>query len=128
MMKPPIPVVRRDFQWLISGELKITSEALIVAAQDQALPTRNILAKLYHSTDSPKCRQCGKKDETVSHIVSGCEMLADSDYLNRHNRIASQIQWALCRKYGFDRSEKWWQLRWKQFWKMKLPKSYGTST
>ena len=81
-----------------------------MAAQDQALPTKNIQAKLQtHSADSPKCRQCGKKDETVSHILSGCEMLANSDYLNRHNRIASQIHWALCGKYGFDRSEQWWQ-------------------
>ena len=36
-------------------------------------------------------------------------MLANSDYLNRHNRIASQIQLALCGNYGFDRSEQWWQ-------------------
>ena len=36
-------------------------------------------------------------------------MLTNSDYLNRHNRIASQIHWALCGKYGFDRSEQWWQ-------------------
>ena len=36
-------------------------------------------------------------------------MLANSDYLNRHNRIASQIHWAFCGKYGFDRSEQWWQ-------------------
>ena len=36
-------------------------------------------------------------------------MLANSDHLNCHNRIASQIHWALCGKYGFDRSEQWWQ-------------------
>ena len=32
-----------------------------------------------------------KKDETVAHIVGGCEMLENSDYLDRNNRIASQI-------------------------------------
>jgi len=32
-----------------------------------------------------------KKDETVAHIVGGCEMLENSDYLNSHNRIASQF-------------------------------------
>ena len=32
-----------------------------------------------------------KKDETVTHTVGGCEMLENSDYLNRNNRIASQI-------------------------------------
>ena len=36
----------RNFQGLVNGELKITSEALMVAAQDKGLPTRNIQAKL----------------------------------------------------------------------------------
>ena len=27
------------------------------------------------TTDSPKCRMCGKMDENVSHIVSGCNEL-----------------------------------------------------
>ena len=36
-------------------------------------------------------------------------MLANSDYLNRHNRIASQIYWTLCGKDLLDRSEQWWQ-------------------
>ena len=34
----------------------LTSEALIVTAQDQAIATRNIQAKLYYSADSRKCR------------------------------------------------------------------------
>jgi len=71
----------RNCEWLISGKLKITTEALIVAAQDQALATINIEAKLYHSADSPKCRQRGKKDETVAHIISRCEMLAYNNYI-----------------------------------------------
>ena len=119
----------RNFGWLISGELKITSEALIVAAQDQTLATRNIQAKLFHSADSPKRRQRGKKDKTLAHIISRCEMLANSNYLNCHNQIASQIHRALSGKYGFERLEQWWQHKVDTVnWKMKHPKIYGTST
>ena len=46
-----------NFRWLTGGGLRITSEALIVAAQAQAPATRNILAKIHHTADSPKCRQ-----------------------------------------------------------------------
>ena len=71
----------RNFRWLINGGLKITSEVLIVAAQDQALATRNFQANIYHSAESTKCRHCGTKDETVASIVSGCEVLANNEYL-----------------------------------------------
>ena len=72
-----------------------------------------------------------KKDETVARIVDGCEMLENSDYLNRNNRIASQILvlgslW----KKGMDLKDRNnnGSTRWKQFWKMNFPKFYGTST
>lgn len=85
--------------------------------------------KLFHSADSPKCRQLGKKDKTLAHIISRCEMLANSNYLNCHNQIASQIHRALSGKYGFERLEQWWQHKVDTVnWKMKHPKIYGTST
>ena len=54
--------------------------------KDQALATTNIHAKVYHFADSPKCRKCGKKDETVAHIVSGCETLDDAVCMNKNSR------------------------------------------
>ncbi|CAB3999177.1 Hypothetical predicted protein [Paramuricea clavata] len=56
---------------------------------------------------SPTCRICGLADETVSHIVSECTLLAQKDYKNvRHDKIAAAIHRNLCKKYGFEYAEK----------------------
>ena len=59
--------------------------------------------------DSPNCRLCGDKVENVTHIVSGCKMLAQKEYKRRHDKVCSNLHWSLCRKYGFAVSEKWYQ-------------------
>ena len=33
-----------------------------------------------------KCRLCGQQRETVEHLLPGCKVLANSEYLTRHNR------------------------------------------
>ena len=33
-----------------------------------------------------KCRLCGQQRETVEHLLAGCKVLANSEYLTRHNR------------------------------------------
>ena len=38
-----------------------------MAAQDQPLQTGWVKHYIYRTTDSPKCRMCGKMDENVSH-------------------------------------------------------------
>ena len=32
------------------------------------------------------CRVCHERDETIEHLVAGCMVLANSEYLSRHNR------------------------------------------
>ena len=37
----------------------------------------------YHidrTSESPLCRLCGKRGESVQHLVSGCEKLAQKEY------------------------------------------------
>ena len=33
-----------------------------------------------------RCRVCHGHDETVEHLVAGCTVLSNSEYLTRHNR------------------------------------------
>ena len=33
-----------------------------------------------------RCRVCYKRDETVEHIVAGCKVLANNEYVTRHSR------------------------------------------
>ena len=55
------------------------------------------------------CRLCGEREETISHIVSECKMLASKHYrLWRHDRVATVIHWVLCQRYGFPFEENWY--------------------
>ena len=94
--------------WLRSGRLKKETEGLIVAAQDQVLSTNAIKVKIYNQSGSPMCRLCGVKEETVDHLVSCCEKIAQTDYKGRHDRVATLIHWSLCKQYGFPRCDNWW--------------------
>jgi len=94
--------------WLRSSGLKAETEGFVIAAQDQSLPTRNYQCKILKTDTDSKCRLCHKYDETIDHIVSGCEVLAKNEYLERHNKALSYIHWLLCRKFHIKVEEKWY--------------------
>ena len=52
---------------------------------------------------------CDKKSETISHIVSECEKLAQKKYKRRHSNVARINLWKLCGKYNLKKSEKWYE-------------------
>ena len=104
-------IVRGDgsWDWLKKGYLKKETESTIIAAQDQALCTRNMRKNVFGEEIDPKCRVCGQFDETVAHIVSECPKLAQLEYKKvRHDNVAKMIHWKLCEKWGFQRDEKWY--------------------
>ena len=59
--------------------------------------------------ESPLCRLCGEKGETINHIVSECKMLAQREYKRRHDNIARNIHWELCGELDIDRANKWYK-------------------
>ena len=46
--------------------------------------------------ESPLCRMCRVENETVSHIVSQCKMLAQKEYKKRHDNVGRYIHWKIC--------------------------------
>ena len=90
-------------EWLKKGMLKEETEGMLMAAQDQALGTNAIRIRIDKQNVSPACRMCGKRDETIAHIVAECEKLAQNQYKKwLHDRVGKVIRWELCRKYGFN--------------------------
>ena len=92
--------------WLRSAGLKGETESLIKAAQDQTLNIR------YHQRMIFKKQidgNCGKAQETESHITAGCTVLASTEYLHRHNRVASYVYWVVCLELGFEVPNKWYE-------------------
>ena len=50
-----------NWRWLFKIDLKIVTEVLLCAAQEQAIRTKYVK----HHIDSPLCRLCGKTGESV---------------------------------------------------------------
>lgn len=100
-----------SWQWLKRGSLKRQTESLITAAQDQALGTNYRKAKIEHSRESALCRMCKTKDETVTHIISECSKLAQTDYKARHDKVAGAVHWSIMKAHGLPHTKSWYEHR-----------------
>uniref|UniRef100_H3AKE8 Reverse transcriptase zinc-binding domain-containing protein n=1 Tax=Latimeria chalumnae TaxID=7897 RepID=H3AKE8_LATCH len=76
--------IEQTFRWLTNCHLKGETEALLIAAQDQALNTNSHRVRILHSGTESKCRMCKAEEETMAHIISGCKTLANGSYKERH--------------------------------------------
>ena len=65
-----------SWRWLRNGFLKMETEGLILAAQEQTLRTNSIKYSIDKTSEIPLSRLCGDATETVRQIVSGCKKLA----------------------------------------------------
>ena len=92
--------------WLGKADLKVETETLICAAQEQALRTNYVQFNIDKNGESPLCRMCGKKRESVCHISSECSMLAQKEYKRRHDKLATIIQRNTCGKCKLKRAVK----------------------
>ncbi|XP_031559231.1 uncharacterized protein LOC116295530 [Actinia tenebrosa] len=82
---------QRTHSWLKGTDLKSETEGLIIAAQDQKLPTRYYDNKIMGKHVNTKCRICGDHDETIDHVISGCPVLAKKEYIERHNKVGKYV-------------------------------------
>ena len=96
------------YKWMKTTGLKIETEALITAAQEQALNTKQHQAKVLHTTKDPTCRLCKSANETVTHILAACPKLAQTEYLKRHNAVAAVIHKNICDEYGIETAKQTW--------------------
>ena len=102
--KPHVDTVTTN-KWL-SSNLKGETEGLLVAAQDQAINTRNYQKVICGQQVESKCRMCSQHEETVDHIVSGCEVLAKTEYISRHNNAAAYLHWSICKDHDIEITDK----------------------
>ena len=98
-----------SWNWLKKGYLKKETESTMIAAQDQALCTRNMRKSVYGENVDSTCRVRGSADETEAHIVAEYQKLAQKEYKQeRHDNVAKVIHWKLCEKWGFEKSDQWY--------------------
>ena len=61
---------------LRKANLNLETEAMLFAAQEQAIQINYVKHKIDKTAQSLLCRMCDEKREPISHIVSECENLA----------------------------------------------------
>ena len=42
-------------------------------------------------------------------MTSGCSKIAQTDYKQHHDKVATMLDWNLSRNRGLSAAEKWWQ-------------------
>ena len=47
---------------------------------------------------------CGTRNETISHTVSECDILAQKEYKQRHDSVGRYVYWQFCEKLGLNRA------------------------
>ena len=88
------------------GNFKRETEPLLIAAQNNAITTNHIKARIDKVQQNSKCRLCGDKDETINHI-SECSKLVQKEYKTRHDWVCKATYWEMCKKFRFDHTNKW---------------------
>ena len=88
--------------------LKREKESFLIAAQDNAIRTNHIKARIDKTQQNSKCWLCGDRDETINHIMSECSKLAQKEYKARHEWVGKVIHWEMCKKSKLDHTNKWY--------------------
>ena len=94
--------------WLRKGNFKRETESLLIAAQDNAIRTNHIKARIDKTQQNSKCRLCGDRDETINHIISERSKLAQQEYKARHDWVGKVIYWEMSKKFKFNHTNKWY--------------------
>ena len=92
----------KTWTWLRKGNFKRETESPLIAAQNNAVRTNHIKARIYKTQQNSKCRLCNDRDETINHIISECSKIAQKEYKTRHDRVGKVIHWEMCKKFKFD--------------------------
>ena len=92
--------------WQRRGNLEKERESFLIAAQDNALRTYHINARIDMTQQNSKCTLCGDRDEIINPIISECSKFAQKEYSTRHDWVGKMIRKELCKKFQFDHKNK----------------------
>ena len=92
----------KTWTWLRKRNFKRETESLLMAAQNGAIRTNLIKARIDKTQQNSKCRVCSDRDETINHIIS--------EYKARYDWVGKVIYWEMCKKFKFDHAKKWYML------------------
>ena len=117
----------KTWQWLMKGDLKGCKEALICSAQEQALRTNYVKFHIDRTIDSPLCRMCGERGESIYHLIGECGKLAQCEYKQRYDDVARYVHWQIFRESGIESCDKWYEHKPECVMEKRTIRSTGTS-
>ena len=85
------------------------TESLLIVAQDNAVRTNHIKARIDKTQQNSICRLRGDRDEIINHIINECSKLAQKEYKTRHDWAGKVIHWEMCKKFKFNHTNKWYR-------------------
>ena len=97
--------------WLTQN-LNPRKTAVIMTMLEQMVETRSWKQRRGLVEDG-RCRVCFRHSETVEPLVAGCQKLANSEYLSRHNRVLMILDVAWVKEHGLiGQDVVWYEQRW----------------
>eukprot|EP00957_Ditylum_brightwellii_P135910 10366441-Ditylum_brightwellii.AAC.1 len=66
-----------------------------------------IRKEIFKQAVDPLCCLCCKENKMISHIVSGCEMLAGTMYNKQHNKVCQYLHWCILQDYNITVNPNW---------------------
>eukprot|EP00957_Ditylum_brightwellii_P149603 11392041-Ditylum_brightwellii.AAC.1 len=73
------------------------------------MATNFVRHKIYKQAVNPLCHLCGKHNETIPHIASGCVMLRSTKYVERHNKVYKYLHLCVLQNEGRSVVPNWKQ-------------------
>ena len=112
--EPSLSRARRRMSFMAGAEFTWSKDIIDHDMLEQMVETRSWKVSRGLAQDK-QCRVCHERDETVEHIVAGCKVLANSEYLTRHNRalMIMAVNWA--KEYELIGNDViWYKERWER--------------
>ena len=117
--------------WLRKGNFMRETESVQIAAENNAIKTNYVKAKINKTHQYCKCRLCwfsGDRDETILHIINECSTLGQREIKIWYNCEGKVIYWELCMKFTFDQTNKWNMRKSESIPKNEMNKIFETQT
>ena len=91
-----------SFEWLRKGWISSIGVRNVLAVQEGSLITRSHPACIKNNIPDTNCRKCSDSTETIQHVVSHCSKWLSTLYIDRHDSVARNIHYILCRRYDLQ--------------------------
>ena len=81
-----------------------------MAAQEMALFTKYHEKKILNVSNDATCRICKNMscDETIYHILAGCDSLAKREFFTQHNAVCKYLHFEISKAYNLPCGNNWY--------------------